>query len=78
LSKFLKKADEMEISIQLKSIKIVWGYINIFLIIWCFYEFYSSQNIGLPFILMSSQASIYFASFLIYKYKMNFGDDDEE
>lgn len=55
----MKKMDEMEMSINLKAIKMAWFYTVLFLFIWIIYEFTQTGSVGLPFILLISQNLIY-------------------
>lgn len=55
----MKKMDEMEMSINLKAIKMAWFYTVLFLFIWIIYEFTQTGSVGLPFILLISQNPIY-------------------
>ena len=44
-----KRADEMEMQIILKSVRIAWAYSALFLLVWAVYEFVQTQRLGLPF-----------------------------
>ena len=73
--------DEMEMTIQLKSLRWAWLYTMLFLLIWFGYECFrvktpeTSVNF-LPLILLSSQNIIVYISKTIYNKKM--GDDTNE
>lgn len=60
--KTIRKMDEMEMSINLKCIRIAWVFGLLYLLIWVNYEFFTANNLpSLPFILLLSQLIIYFA-----------------
>lgn len=63
----LKKADEMEMQIILKSVRIAWAYSALFLLVWTVYEIIQIQRLGLPFILLMSQNAVLFLSQMIIK-----------
>ena len=77
-----KKADEMEVSIQLKAVRWAWFYTVIFLGVWTVYELLSvGKNPGLPFILLISQNLVLTSLVFYYRRKMvksDNGEDDEE
>lgn len=52
----MRKMDEMEIAISLKSVKWAWGYSVIFLFIWVIYDYMKVGSFNsLAFILLTSQ-----------------------
>lgn len=65
------RMDEMEMSINLKAIRISWVFTILFLLIWITYEWikYSSFN-WIAFIIMDSQMILYWGSQLILKWKL--------
>ncbi len=71
----MKKMDEMEMSISLKSIRSAWFYTVVFLFIWMSYDFYKTRETGLPSFLLISQNIVLLASKLYFERKMN---KDEE
>jgi len=77
-----KKADEMEQSIQLQSIRLTWLYAVVFLGCWSIYEVTTGANNGyinfIPLILLFSQAVVMFLSQLFFRSSMTKGEDDEE
>lgn len=71
----MKKMDEMEMSISLKSIRSAWFYTVVFLFIWMSYDFYKTRETVLPSFLLISQNIVLLASKLYFERKMN---KDEE
>jgi hypothetical protein len=71
-----KKADEMEMQIILKSVRIAWAYSALFLLVWAVYEFIQTQRLGLPFILLCSQNVVLFLSQLIIKRMVTAGNEE--
>lgn len=71
--RFFKKSDEMELSINLTSIKFAWFYTVIFLFSWSIYDFIktSSFNNSLAFFLLVTQNLIYLCVQFILKRKMS-------
>lgn len=56
----IRRMDEMEMSINLKSVRITWVYGLSFLLVWSAYNVIRTGNLGLPFILLASQLVIYY------------------
>ena len=78
-----RKADEMEQSIQLQSIRLTWLYSVVFLGIWSIYECTAGGiNYGrinfLPLILLLSQNVVMYLAQLLYRASMTKGAEDEE
>ncbi|NFO11866.1 hypothetical protein FDB29_12385 [Clostridium botulinum] len=70
--KILKKMDEMQLTINLASIKFAWIYTVIFLFIWSTYDrIKTGQYNSLAFFLLISQNLIYLFAHLILNRKMN-------
>lgn len=63
--------DEMEMSINLKSVKYAWFYTIVFLFIWMSYDYYQTKVFGLPFFLLISQNLIYLGTQSFLKWNMN-------
>jgi hypothetical protein len=79
MGKLVRKMDEMEMSINLKSVRIAWVYGLIFLLIWVISEYITTQNLPfLPFILMVSQSAIYWACQLIIGGRMAGKDEKQD
>ncbi|MBE6064433.1 hypothetical protein [Clostridium cochlearium] len=66
----MRKMDEMEMYISLKSIKIAWFYTIVFLFIWSVYEYITTSKFGLSFFLFITQNLILTVSQFILKHKM--------
>lgn len=66
----MRKMDEMEMYISLKSIKIAWFYTIVFLFIWLVYEYIKTSKFGLPFFLFITQNIIFMICQLIIKHRM--------
>ena len=90
MKKIFGKADEMEKSIQLKSLRWAWAYSSLFLLIWSFYELFSMNEgwnfllwrvheggVPLLIILFLSQNLITVLFQLIYRARMAGGENEE-
>ncbi|MPM12874.1 hypothetical protein SDC9_59229 [bioreactor metagenome] len=74
--KDFRKMDEMEMSINLKAIRLTWVYGVLFLLIWIGYDWIKAGLFnGMAFILMLSQLVIYWAAQLFLKWKL--GKDEK-
>lgn len=71
----MRKMDEMELSINLKAIKLAWFYTVVFLFIWMTYDWVKNATTGLPFMLLISQNLVLLGTGQFLKWKMN---KDEE
>jgi len=65
----LKKMDEMEMQISLKSIKVAWIYTVIFLFIWSAYDYFTKSENGLAFFLLITENLVFLVTQLILKRK---------
>lgn len=77
-----RKMDEMEMAIQLKSLRWANGYTILFLFIWFCYESFRVKTPGtpvnfIPLLLLVSQNIVLYIAKAIYDKKMS-GDGDEE
>ena len=66
----MKKADEMEMYITLKSIKIAWLFTVIYLLIWSTYDTVKTSQLGLPIILLISQNMVFYACLLFLRHRI--------
>ena len=74
--KGIRKMDEMEMSINLKAIRLAWGYSALFLLVWVIYDWITAGSYnGLAFILMTSQFVIYWGVQIFLKWKL--GKDEK-
>ena len=73
----MKKADEMDLYISLKSARLSWIYAVMFLLIWTWWEFLKGGNYWLPFILLTSQGLVFWSSQLILR-RMMAGKSEEQ
>lgn len=74
--KDFRKMDEMEMSINLKAIRLAWVYSVLFLLVWIGYDWIKMGLYnGIAFILMTSQLAIYWAIQLYLKWKL--GKDEK-
>lgn len=74
--KSFHKMDEMEMSINLRVIKLTWVYAVIFLIVWIWHDWLKTGLFQwLPFILMTSQLIVYWSVQLFLKWKL--GKDEK-
>lgn len=65
----LKKMDEMEMQISLKSTQMSWFYTVIFLFIWSVYDYATKSQNGLPFFLLITENIIFLGTQFILKRK---------
>lgn len=74
--KSIRKMDEMEMSINLKAIRLTWVYSVLFLLMWIWFDWIKmgSYNV-IAFILMTSQLMIYWSVQLFLKWKL--GKDEK-
>lgn len=73
----MKKADEMENYITIKSLRMAYIFTVIVLIIWVVYDYISIKQLNLPFYLLVTQNVIFFTTQLIYRKKME-GKNEEQ
>ncbi|MDD4924745.1 MAG: hypothetical protein PHF74_07980 [Dehalococcoidales bacterium] len=74
--KGLRKSDEMEMSINLKAVRLAWAYSSVFLLVWVGYDWIKTSYFnGLAFILLMSQLAMYWAVQLFLKWKL--GKDEK-
>lgn len=66
----MRKMDEMEMYISLKSIKISWFYTVTFLFIWGLHDYITKSKYELPFFLFITQNVILLVCQLILKHRM--------
>lgn len=71
----MRKMDEMELSISLKAIKWAWAYNITFLAIWIVYDYFKTQQFGLPFFLLVTQNLVLL--FIQYSLKWKLGKDEK-
>jgi len=69
--KGFRKSDEMEMSINMKAVRLAWAYSSIFLLVWIMYDWLMGSTFnGLAFILLSSQLAVYWGVQIVLKWKM--------
>lgn len=73
----LDRVDEMEMYINLRSIRIAWAYTVLFLLAWSVYEVVKFGELGWPFMLMISQNLIIFVSKAVIRRRMTAGKNEE-
>jgi len=66
----MKKADEMEMYITLKSIKIAWLFTVIYLLVWSVYHTIKTSQLGLPLMLLITQNMVLYACILIFRRRL--------
>lgn len=71
----MKKMDEMEMSISLKSIKFAWGYTVVMLFGYMIYELTQTGEFGFTFLLLISQNMVLFGTQLWLKKRL--GPDEK-
>jgi hypothetical protein len=77
-----RKMDEMEMAIQLKSLRWAWLYTMVFLFVWFCYECFRVKTPGtpinpLPLMLIVSQNIVHYIAETIYKKKVSSNADEE-
>ncbi len=71
-----RKMDEMEMSINLKVIRLAWVYCLLFLLVWIGYDWMKIGLFnGIAFILLTSQLVVYWAVLLFLNWKL--GKDEK-
>jgi hypothetical protein len=74
--KGFRKPDEMEMSVNLKAVRLAWVYSSVFLLVWISYDWIGSSNFnGLAFILLVSQLTLYWAIHTFLQWKL--GKDEK-
>lgn len=74
--KSIRKMDEMEMSINMRAIKLAWIYSNLFLLAWIYYDWIKMNTFNsMALILMSSQYLIYWTVQLYLNWKL--GKDEK-
>jgi len=71
----MRKMDEMEMSISLKSMKWAYGYTILFLAIWVIYDYIQTRELGFEFLLVISQNIVLIGMQLYLKWKL--GKDEK-
>ena len=75
----MKKADEMEVSITLKAIRISWIYSMVFLLIWVLIVLIQTSELPyIPFALLSSDMIVMLLSTRIINRRMSGKKQNEE
>lgn len=70
------KADEMEMSINLRALRFAWAYSSVFLFIWISYDWISNSEFNsFAFILLVSQLVVFWSVLIFLKWKL--GKDEE-
>lgn len=72
----MKKADEMEMYINLKSLRIAWVFTVICLLVWSIYDYAVNAQLGLPFILLLTQEVVFWSCTLYLRHKLS-GQNEE-
>ena len=66
----MRKQDEMELSISLKSIKTAYAYTILFLAIWFIYDYIQTRIFGLTFFLLISQNIVLMGTQMFLNWKL--------
>lgn len=75
----MKKADEMEMHINFKAMRLSWVVVALFLLIWNVVELINTGDMPfLPFILMCLQSTLFFTVKTVLSKKMTAVHSDEE
>lgn len=67
----MRKMDEMEMSISLKSVRWAWFYTVMFLFIWVIFDWIQNRNMGLQFFLLITQNLVLLGTQTFLKWKMS-------
>lgn len=67
----MRKMDEMEMSISLKSVRWAWFYTVMFLVIWVIFDWIQNRNMGLQFFLLITQNLVLLGTQTFLKWKMS-------
>lgn len=67
----MKKADEMEMYITLKSVKVAWLFTVIYLLVWSVYDYVQTSQLGLPFILLVTQEIVFWTCQLVFRHRIS-------
>ncbi|AKL96123.1 hypothetical protein CACET_c26780 [Clostridium aceticum] len=67
----MRKMDEMEMSISLKSVRWAWFYTVMFLFIWVMFDWIQNGNRGLSFFLLITQNLVLLGTQSFLKWKMS-------
>lgn len=74
--KGFRKQDEMGKSINLRAMRVAWLYSSVFLLVWVGYDWIKNGTFNnLAFILMMSQAVVFWASNILLSWKL--GKDEK-
>lgn len=75
----MKRADEMEMAINYKSIRLAYTFLEVGLLIFCFITLATSKELLLvPFILAMASSAIFWFMKLYYTKRMTAGNEDEK
>lgn len=73
------KADEMEMTINFKAMRVAFVFSIIALLAYCIYEAVVSKNLPtVPFVILTVQSAVFFISKLFLTKEMSEGANDEE
>lgn len=76
--KLFKRADEMELSINFKAMRLAWVFENIALAVWMIVSYIKENgNAFIPFIIIAAQNVIFFGSKLYMTRKASEGRNEE-
>ena len=73
---FFKKADEMEMEINFKSMRLAWVAENLILVVWMVVLAFRDGDLGMPSIIISVQNLLFFGSKLIMTRRMTRRDEE--
>lgn len=72
----MQKADEMELYINLKSIKIAWLFTTVYLLVWSAYDTFKTSQVGLPLILLIFQNLVFYGCQIYFRHRMAGGHEE--
>lgn len=74
----MKKADEMEMSIQLRAVRWAWLYTSVFLAAWSLYDVIKWGVAGWPVFLLISQNLVQFFCVVFFRRRMGVSGKNHE
>ena len=78
MKKWIRKADEMEMSIIFRALKARWLYMIIFLTVWTMVSAIKTGDLGLPFTLLLTEQFVGLGAEWILKKKMSGDSENDE
>lgn len=74
---FFKKADEMEMEINFKAMRLAWIVENLILVVWVVADALNGRGLSIASLVISVQNLLFFGTKLYLGHKMSRGGDEE-